>query len=322
MRINYYLPFATHTGGVMAVFEHVKALVERGHDATVTVPNTQLPIRWASPEHVVGIGHPTEMPDADVLVATASKSVELVSVLPPSTGEKFYFVQGYESLWCGNVDWTYKLPMKKIVVSSWLQRVMAESFDEKSFVVNPGLDHETYRPGSGSGGNGRRVLVMDHATRVIKGTWVAIQAVELARRSIPDLELVVFGMELQDEGLGRVAERHTHPLGSELAELYASCDVFLYPVIADGFGLPPLEAMACGTAVVTTDHTGTSDWASPDACYVVPAHDVAATADAVVRALQDPDERNRIAEGGRRKAAEFTWEKAGERLEAAFTGGW
>jgi len=336
MRINYYLPFVTQSGGTAAVFETVKRLAERRHDATVSVPRSLLPIDWAPADHVVGMDHPEEIPDADVVVATASSSAELVWVLPPSKGKKFYFVQGYESLWCGNVDRTYRYPMDKIVVSTWLQRVMAESFGQQSVVVHPGVDHDTFKPpdaensgasrvagnedehGEGSGGDRRRVLVMDHLTRVIKGTYVAAQAVERARKVFPDLDLVLFGVDPGPDGLGRVAECHRCPRGSELAGLYASCDVFLYPTIADGFGLPPLEAMACGTAVITTDTSGTGDWASRDVCYVAPPHDVEATADALVRALSDDDERRAIAGAGQAKAAEFTWDKAVDGLEGVF----
>ncbi len=338
MRINYYLPFVTQTGGTIAVFETARRLAERGHDATVSVPKSLLPIEWAPDDQVIGMEHPDEMPDADIVVATTASSAELVWVLPEPKGDKFYFVQGYESLWCGNVDRTYRYPMKKIVVSTWLQTVMRESFSQQSTVVHPGVDLETFKPrnaeGCGtshdtgseggrcetSGDDTRRVLVMDHLTRVIKGTYVAAQAVDLARKSIPNVDLILFGVEPRTAGLGRVAECHRRPTGPDLADLYASCDVFLYPTIADGFGLPPLEAMACGTAVVTTDASGTGDWASPDVCYVAAPHDVEATAEALVRALSDDDERRAIAEAGRARAAEFTWERTVEGLEKVFLG--
>ncbi len=320
VRVNYFLPFTGHTGGVRVVFEHVRGLADRGYDAHVVVPASQTPVGWCSPERIVGISDPTQMPDADIVVATASQSADFVAALPARKGEKFYFVQGYESLWCGNVDYTYKLPMRKLVVSKWLQRIMAESFDEESFVVHPAVDHSIFRPQANVEGNGRRVLVMDHATRMIKGTWVAIQAVELARRSVPDLELVVFGVSPSETGMGRVSELHRQPQGEELARLYASCDLFLYPTLGDGFALPPLEAMACGTAVVTTACSGTGDWASDDVCYVTPPHDVRATARAIVDALRDPVERARRAKAGMAKAAEFTWDRTLDALEEGFRG--
>lgn len=322
MRINYYLPFTAHTGGVAVIFEHVRILVEQGHDATLTVPSSELSVDWTSPDHLVGIDRADQMPDADVIVATASQSVPLVWQMPPSKGDKFYFVQGYESLWCGNVDWTYRLPMKKMVVSKWLQGIMSESFGHDSVVVHPAIDHETFRPTGSGGRTGRRVLVMDHVTRLIKGTWVAIQAVELARRKVPDLELIVFGAAPSENGFGRVAEWHRHPTSRQLAELYSSCDVFLYPTIADGFSLPPLEAMACGTAVITTNHAGTGDWASPDVCCVVPPHDVRATADALIEALTDDERRARIAEAGKSKASEFTRGRMARELSRAFSHPW
>lgn len=321
-RINYFLPFTAHTGGVAVIFEQVRRLADRGYEATVTVPNSQLPVGWTSPEHVTGVNSPEEIVDADIVVATASQSGPLVLSLPPSKGEKFYLVQHYESLWVGNVDETYRSPMKKIVVSTWLKDVMAESFGQPSIVVPPAIDHDVFRPDGERRPSGRRrVLVMDHALRILKGTWVALRAVELARRRLPGIELVVFGTRPRPDGLSG-AEVHAHPTGERLAELYRSCDIFLFPTVAEGFGLPPLEAMACGTAVITTDHTGTADFANDRTCFIAPVHDVAATAEALVDALTNDERRIEVAEAGRAKAAEFTWDATVDRLEEAFTTKW
>jgi len=330
MKINYFLHSTKHSGGVAVVFEHVQRLRARGHEATVTVPASQLNRDFTGP-HVLGVDGPEQVAHADIIVATSSLFADFVFSLPPSKGEKFYFVQHYESLWCGNVDHTYRLPMKKIVVSSWLKRVMAESFDQPSVVVPPAIDRELFRPGGAPGNdttsslgstghvrNGRRVLVMDHLLRALKGTRVAADAVAKARRKMGDIELVVFGVQPDARGLGAVTEVHDHPRGQELAELYGSADLFLFPTVAEGFGLPPLEAMACGTPVVTTAHTGTGEYATPETCFVVPPHDVAVTARVLVEALDDPVALKEKAEAGRQKSAEFDWDRSIDLLEAAF----
>ena len=72
----------------------------------------------------------------------------------------------------------------------------------------------------------------------------------------------------------------------ELPLWYAAADLFVYPSLAEGFGLPPLEAMACGTPVVTTSVPAISE-AVGDAAVSVSPHDVMALAEAMTRIIQD-----------------------------------
>lgn len=98
-----------------------------------------------------------------------------------------------------------------------------------------------------------------------------------------------------------------------LLEEYRAADVFVYPSIYEGFGLPVVEAMACGTPVVTTTG-GSLPEVAGDAALVVDPYDVDAIAGAITQLLEDPTLRGRLIERGRRRAAEFTWRSAADRL--------
>ena len=100
--------------------------------------------------------------------------------------------------------------------------------------------------------------------------------------------------------LGRVGE-------DDLAALYAGAGVFVLPSLAEGFGLPVLEAMACGTPVVCSD-TGSLPEVAGDAARLLAPRDPEAWAAAIVAVLSDPAERIRMARRGRERAAAFTWE--------------
>jgi glycosyltransferase involved in cell wall biosynthesis len=99
---------------------------------------------------------------------------------------------------------------------------------------------------------------------------------------------------------------------AELAELYRGARCVLYPSLYEGFGLPVLEAMACGAPVVTSRGTATEEIAGAAAVLVDP-RDVEAIADGIAQAeLQ----RAELVPLGFARAAEFTWDRAADGVEA------
>ena len=93
----------------------------------------------------------------------------------------------------------------------------------------------------------------------------------------------------------------------ELCALYSSCGVFVYPSLYEGFGLPPLEAMACGAPVVASPVPSVTEAAGRDAALLVEPADARGLARALARLLGDVDERRRLSALGRERAAQFTW---------------
>jgi glycosyltransferase involved in cell wall biosynthesis len=102
----------------------------------------------------------------------------------------------------------------------------------------------------------------------------------------------------------------------DLVGLYRGADCFVFPSRGEGFGFPPLEAMACGTPVVCSDRTSLPEVAG-DAALLVDPDDDAAIAQALERAL-DPSTAADLTERGLRQAAGFTWERCAELTVAAY----
>jgi glycosyltransferase involved in cell wall biosynthesis len=94
----------------------------------------------------------------------------------------------------------------------------------------------------------------------------------------------------------------------DLAALYQSCELFLYPSVYEGFGLPVLEAMSAGAACVTSDRSSLPEVGGDAVVYVDPT-DVGAIAGAVERLLRAPDERRRLGERARERAKRFSWDR-------------
>lgn len=96
---------------------------------------------------------------------------------------------------------------------------------------------------------------------------------------------------------------------SQLPLLYAGADLLAYPSLQEGFGFPPLEAMAMGTPVVTSNTSSLPEIAG-DAALMIDPTDGAALADAIERVLTDATTASALVERGYARSRTFTWERA------------
>jgi glycosyltransferase involved in cell wall biosynthesis len=99
----------------------------------------------------------------------------------------------------------------------------------------------------------------------------------------------------------------------DLPALYNLAELFVFPSLYEGFGLPPLEAMACGTPVITSDRPSLPEVVG-EAGLMVEATDGEALAGAMERVLTDENLRREMREKGLKQAEKFTWEAAAEKL--------
>lgn len=105
---------------------------------------------------------------------------------------------------------------------------------------------------------------------------------------------------------------------ADLPALYAAADLFAFPSLYEGFGIPVLEAMGCGTPVVTADNSSLPEVAG-DAAMLVDALDVEALADALWRLIDDGALRQILVQRGQQQVQRFTWRAAAEQLLGAYS---
>lgn len=152
-----------------------------------------------------------------------------------------------------------------------------------------------------------------------KGVDRLVEAFDLARRRLPaPLHLLLVGEEdprhpqahaaVARLGLDDAVTFAGYAPDDELAALYRQASLFVFPSLCEGFGLPPLEAMSHGTPVIASNRTALPE-AVGDAGLLVDPDDTAALADAIVRVLTDRALADRLADAGRRRAAEHTPER-------------
>ncbi|MDA1093692.1 MAG: glycosyltransferase family 1 protein [Acidobacteria bacterium] len=138
-----------------------------------------------------------------------------------------------------------------------------------------------------------------------------------------DIKLLITGSEISRYATIRRAvhrynlHKHVRFLGflttDTLATLYHLADAFVFPSLYEGFGLPPLEAMACGTPVLTSNVSSLPEVVD-DAALLVDPHDTAAIAQAMHQILTDQPTRERLIASGRRRASSFSWETSVQRV--------
>jgi glycosyltransferase involved in cell wall biosynthesis len=156
-----------------------------------------------------------------------------------------------------------------------------------------------------------------------------IEAFHLARdRGLDHLKLVVIGDEpTKYASLRRAVHRHNlHKyvrfLGylpeDTLAIMYRLAAGFVFPSLYEGFGLPPLEAMASGTPVVTSNVSSLPEVAG-DAAILVDPHDPSAIADGIERVVSDPALRADLRRRGLERARQFSWEASIRRVREIYS---
>jgi glycosyltransferase involved in cell wall biosynthesis len=156
-----------------------------------------------------------------------------------------------------------------------------------------------------------------------KNLPVVVEAFRLLGRS--DLDLVLVGPAGWNVDLDRVVR----PVASQvrvpgflpragLEAVYAAAEVFCFPSLREGFGLPVAEAMAQGTPVVTSARTATAEVAGTAALLVDP-RDPHAVADALAAILDDRRLHARLRRAGRARAAELSWAHSAQRTFRAYS---
>jgi glycosyltransferase involved in cell wall biosynthesis len=173
-------------------------------------------------------------------------------------------------------------------------------------------------PPPGKGGSARALIVAPYNLEPRKNLDGLLAAAAILRNSRPALDVALFGRaaltperearfaaQLRDLGLESTV-RLTGLIDDEtLWRLYQDADVFVFPSLYEGFGLPVLEAMAAGACVVVRDASAMQDLVG-DAGVTVETADPALTAAAIGALLDDPARRRELGERARRRAATFT----------------
>ena len=347
MRVTFVLPHAGLAGGIRVCAIYAKALQARGHQVQVVSTPKPLPtsIRkrvkhfFASPAKEPGhfdqvdVPHTviderrpiveSDVPDADVVVATWWETAEWVAAMGPSKGRKAYFVQ-HDERFVGQpvnrVEATFKLPMHRIAVAQWLVDLATHTYgvDQIDLVPNGvDVDHFTALP---RGKQKTPTVGMMFATAHFKGVDIALEAFKNASRNVANLKLIAFGQHHPNETLqlppGAVFTYR--PDQHKIPEIYASCDAWLFASRSEGFGLPILEAMACRTPVIGTPTGAAPELIGRGGGVLVKPQDPMDLARAIERVCRLPmKDWTALSEAAWQTAQDNTWQRCTDLFEAS-----
>jgi glycosyltransferase involved in cell wall biosynthesis len=266
----------------------------------------------------------TDVPDADVVVATWWETAEWVANLSEAKGAKVYFIQAPESrfeyLPTKRVEATYSQPWHKITVSKQLVDWHQTNYGDTDIpLVRYSVDTEQFNAPP-RGKQAIPTVGVMYSTVYWKGCHISLKAFTLAAKKFPNLRLIVFGAipnPSPDLPLPPGTDYICQPPQNTLKDIYARCDAWLFGSSQlESFGLPLLEAMACRTPVI-----GTHGGAAPEllseggGILVKDAEDMAKAIERVCN-LGDSEWRA-MSDAAYATATQYTWDDATQLFEQA-----
>ncbi|WP_321422168.1 glycosyltransferase family 4 protein [uncultured Methanobacterium sp.] len=222
---------------------------------------------------------------------------------------------------------TYYLPIIKISNSKWLKNVLQEKFNQESYLLNPGIDTKTFRPYIDPQEKYKEKKVWNmvsyfNESDKWKGFADAVKAVKKAREHLQKnnikLNWSVYGIEHPFK-LYETEFKYLGPVfGDDLAKLYSQADLVLLASWYESFPLPPIEAMACGSVIITTRY-GTEDYVfDGENGLVCLPREIDEIAAKIIQAIENPEECLKMSLEGLKTAQRFDWEKRTDDLERIF----
>jgi glycosyltransferase involved in cell wall biosynthesis len=219
-----------------------------------------------------------------------------------------------------------QLPFFFLANSSYTEElILSHNMDARVKVTGVGVDIETFYPRNHKmiDSSGKPIVMAILRSASFKGARIALQSLNIVNRKIPIYAILV--VEGKTDYVKKLfnEEKPTFKYtiyrnvdDDTLAKLYSSSDVFIFTSYRESFGLPPLEAMACGTPVVTTDCGGNRDYAvNGYNALVVPPGDPQEIARAVVELLTNGNLRERLIDAGLATAKQWTWDNVVDRFD-------
>lgn len=333
MKIAILIPHIRLAGGTRVSITYASLLKQFGNEVTVIVPHQSLlnrtvftaahfSPRWAStgvPFRYVHRITSSVVKSYDAIVADSWQIAKGLAALDISA-KRVHLIQHDERLYHGSPDEVsriYASSLEKIVVSSWLQNALQTDFKKNAHLLLNSFDRNLFYPVNDARAkheNTFRILILSHPYPW-KGTREAISMVTSLKQKYPSVRLVGFGARHSNFD-ALFDEFHFQPQ-KHLASLYSSSNLFLCSSWDEGFGLPSLEAMACGTPVVTYDNGGSGDFARHgETALVAPRKDATILQKYIEMIILDESLRTKLRTNALRLTASWpTWEEQAKKLE-------
>jgi glycosyltransferase involved in cell wall biosynthesis len=360
MKFNLLLPNVEISGGNRANFELANALIEQGHAVEIFYPLIPgrdglgwMNIRKTLVQVVKGVRNSfsgqtwfdlkarltplpffsanqlqARLPDADYLIVSWWAHVELLSSLAPRLGKPVHLIRSLE-FWGGPlslVTAAYEQPLIKLVTSNALRLQYESRFGAVNGIVPDGVSLELFSPGENRAPEGTVTIGMMYRRQPLKRMKDGIDALARVAAQDPQVRIKLFGERLkaEDRKLLETIPHWKHeifPTGEALRDIYRSLDIFLFPSgPEEAFGLPPLEAMASGCAVVSTRVGAVEEYSTDGTTALMcPPGDIETMSALLIELVEDPSKRQEISEAAINRVEAYSWQRSANSLLEVLT---
>lgn len=323
-RVSEYL---AHRGHRVAIAHPAQSLRKTRHPADIGGSCCRAPVPGFTTSFVAASSGPADTRAFDTAVATSWHVVPSTAALFPAAARKVLLHMDFEGHVLGDsqtqqaIAAAIRVPWPLVTISDCIRELVVPLRKRPVAVIPPAVDTCVYDIKIPVSDDQRTLIGFPGRAETAKRTGDAVRALEQVRRLLgSQLRAWCFGAD-QLPDLPSWVTHIRAPSDDELAGLYNRTQVFVVPSLAEGFGLPGAEAMACGSALVSTRNGGVDMYAvDGSSALLCPPGDLPGLAEAVLRLLRDEPLRQQIATTRAASVRRRTWAQAGAEFEAVLDG--
>jgi glycosyltransferase involved in cell wall biosynthesis len=309
-------------GGCKELVDTANALHDRGHESEIVIPGNA-PITYNVRCKLTQVPKLSKeyIPYGDIVLPNFYPT--FLPAFQAWPKQCVRFCQGFEPLWLQDnrfALWTYTQNVPIISISKWLDEQIYTYAHKKSTIVNPGIDRTIFYPHHTpkkpkKSNEPKTILYIARDPKLgyqVKGYDDFVKAMDIFNKMYNGnyiVHMVCAETILPLPGIPHLTFTPKSDL-KKMAELYRKADVFVSTSWMEGFGFPPLEAMACGTPVVTTNSGGILDYCQHlKNAYIVPPKNPKRIASAIREVLTNKALSDSLITGGMEPAGRLTQQR-------------
>lgn len=331
LRIAYLIPHSNAAGSVKMLMEQANRLAEKGHDV-VFYSHSPKPdwIECRSPYFTVDPGNDVHevVPPCDVVIAGDwNMAVDAMKTKAPL---KYHYAGGdfdmfrFHDLEEGLkriISEAFMLPLKIIAASEPMKQKIAELFGRQSVIVPEAVDMKAYYPATRANGETKpaRILLTGSDTSAFLGhaaTAAALCRLKEAGYSFETKWATPAKLTTDYGRLNLDIDEHVMANDAEAGDIYRASDIYICGSSYEAIPHSPLEAMACGTAVIAADNGGIREYARDGSnCLIFEPGNVRQLAEKIALLLDNPELRKQLAAEGQAGTGKYTWRSSIRSLE-------
>lgn len=330
--IAYLLPHNLITGGLKILIEQANTLQIRGHNVSLYshVPKPEWIDINCEYIQVPADKHLYELvPNVDIVIAGYWDLI--IDAVKTNAPMLYCMAQGdidifeYDSLQPGfrNIATiAHSLPVKILTVSNLMQKKIRELYNRESVLIPNAIDNNIFYPMKSRKNDPLEILLIGNDKLSFKGHDDIIRALFSLKNQDYDFRVkwATPAFPSKDYTDAKLNIQHSIcPTQDELGRLYRTSDIYISGSYYESFSLPPLEAMASGTAVITTSNEGVNEYAvDNENCLMFDAGNLDELIEKVNLLLESKKLRKNLIKNGLKIAEEYNWERSIDLLEEEF----